>query len=374
MSFPARLTELTVEWLNAVFAARGLPGAGRIVGFDAVPASVRGGTSSVRVLTLRYDPPTDSAPKKVLAKFSSEDESVREAAREYRLYQREIAFYARYGKDPGIRTPACYAAEYDERGNTCVLLVEYVENARSRDGAESGPEDVAAAVRCLAPFHAKWWGREGSLAFIESEYALPALEKRMEKVTRAFTRIREGGHRGAFGETSFAILELWLTHARRLADYARSRPLTMCHGSFHRGQLLFPEEGVDLPWVIDWQSVSVNLGATDLARIIVSGLLPGQRRQHERPLMASYHALLVEHGVRDYPWEPFLDDYRLGIVSLIVFHSLLLADYPVEVIAKFWKGKDSFWEVLFRWPGYAAEESDVLVWLEKTVRPFSGGS
>lgn len=373
MAFPVRISELTVDWLNEVFAARGVPGARRIVGFEAVPASGRGGTSSVRVLSLTYDPPTELAPQKVLAKFSSESEAVREAAREYRLYQREISFYAHCGADPGIRTPACYAAEYDERSNTCVLLLEYVENARSREDAESGPGDVAAAVGCLAPFHARWWGREADLAFIESEYALPALEQRVEKAARAFARINEGGHRGAFGETGFAILELWLTHARRLADDARSRPQTMCHGSFHRGQILFPESGGGVPWVIDWQNVAVNVGATDLARLVVSGLLPDQRRQHERPLMARYHASLVEHGVRDYPWEQFLDDYRLGIVSLIVFHSLILADYPVEVIHRFWKGKEPFWEALFRWPGQAAEEWDVLGWLEATVRRIGAG-
>lgn len=374
MSFPVRLSELTVDWLNQVFAARGLLGARRIVAFEAAAASGRGGTSAVHVLTLTYDQPANLAPKKVFAKFSSESEAVREAAREHRLYQREIAFYAHYGTDPGIPTPVCYASEYDESSNTCVLLLEYIENARSREVQEGDPEDVEKAVRCLAPFHAKWWGRESSLAFIESEYSLPALEKRIEKVARAFARIKEGGHGGAIGETCLTILELWLAHARPLADYSMSRPLTMCHGSFHRGQILFPDHGAGSPCIIDWQNVSINIGAHDLARIVVSGLLPDQRRQHERHLLAMYHALLLEHGVRDYPLGQLFNDYRLGIVSLIVFHSLILADYPVDVITRFWKGKDPFWEELFRWPGAAAEESDVLGWLQETIRPFSGRS
>jgi aminoglycoside/choline kinase family phosphotransferase len=373
MSFPVRLSEITVDWLNAVLGAGGLLGARRVVGFDTAPASGRGGTSSVHVLTLTYDQPADLAPKKVLAKFSSESEAVREAVREHRLYQREIAFYAHYGLDPGIPTPACYASEYDERSNTCVLLLEYLENARNRDVHEGAPEDVEAAVRCLAPFHAKWWGREASLTFIESDYSLPALEKHLEKAARAFKRIQEGGHRGALGETSFAILELWLANARPLADYARSRPMTMCHGSFHRGQILFPERGAGPPWVIDWQNVSVNIGAHDLARIVVSGLLPGQRRQREPQLVALYHSLLLDHHVRDYPLDQLFNDYRLGIVSLVVFHSLILADYPVEVIAKYWKGRAPFWEMLFHWPGEAAEAWDALGWLKETLRPFSRG-
>jgi hypothetical protein len=303
----------------------------------------------------------------VLAKFSSESQAVRESAREYNLYQREVAFYAHYGKDPGIPIPACYAAEYDERANTCVLLLEYFEHARSRDDSASALEDVEAAVRCLAPFHARWWGRGGALPFIENEYDSSALEQRVAKVARAVARIKEGEHRGACGAHSLALLETWLAHAPALAKYAQRRPLTMCHGSFHRGQLLFSDRGPGGPWVIDWQNVSANIGALDLARLVVSGLLPEQRRQREREFVALYHALLLEHGVRDYPFEQLLDDYRLGVVSLVVFHSLILADYPVEVITKYWKAKDSFWEVLFHWPGQAAEEWHALGWLRQTV-------
>jgi hypothetical protein len=374
MSFPTRIADLTVEWLSGVFAARGLLDGRRLVRFEAAPAALRGGTSSVRVLTLTYDPPGGLAPQKVLAKFSSESESVREAAREYRLYQREIAFYAHCGADPGIPTPACYAAEYDARANTCVLLLEYLENARTRESLEDGPGAVEVAVRCLAPFHAKWWGRASSLTFIESEYAPSSVVRRMEKVARALGRIQAGGHRGELGETCFAILELWLAHARAWADYCQRRPLTLCHGSYHRGQILFTGPDPGSPWVIDWQNVSLNCGAHDLARIVISGLLPDQRRRCEPALLAAYHALLVERGVRDYSPAQLRDDYRLGIVSLIVFHALMFADYPVEVVAKYWKEKHSFWEVLFHWPGAAAEEAGALEWLRQTVRSLPGPS
>jgi aminoglycoside/choline kinase family phosphotransferase len=372
MSFPARLSELTVDWLNQVFDTKGLLGAGRIVAFNAVPASAQGGTSSVYVLTLTYDPPAENAPGRALAKFSAENQEVRDAVRDHRLYQREIAFYTHYGLDPGIQTPACYAADYEERSNTCVLLLQYIEEARSRAVHEGGPEDIEAAVQCLAPFHARWWGREAASRVIESYDALPVLEKRMEQAARAFARIKEGGHRGACGETSFALLDFWLAHAHALARYSRSRPQTICHGSFHRGQILFPDRGARLPWVIDWQSVSSHIGAHDLARIIVSGLFPAQRRRHERRLLALYHALLTEGGVRGYPLEQLFDDYRLAIVGLVVFHSLILADYPVEVVARHWKERTPFWEMLFRWPGDAAQEWDVLGWLETHIPPSRG--
>lgn len=369
LPFPARLSEMTVEWLNQVLEARGLLEGRRIVGFESAPASGRGGTSSVSVLALTYDQPAPRAPQKVLAKFSSEIEAVRQAARQHRLYQREIAFYERFGADPGIRTPACYFSQFDEPSHTCLLLLEYIENARRRDLDEGGPEDIERAVRCLAPFHAKWWERDSSLAFIEHEYEGSSCEIRIEKASRALRRIQEGGHGQACGATSLAILELWLARAQSWADYARSRPMTLCHGSLHRGQILFPIQGGASPWIIDWQNVAVNAGAHDLARLVVSGLLPDQRRQYERSLIALYHALLLERGVRHYSFEQLGHDYRLGLAGLIVFHSLILADYPVEVISRYWQGKDSFWEVLFHWPAAAAEDWKVLEWLNTNFRP-----
>ena len=366
MSFPAHISELTTDWLNETFARRGLLDGRKIVRFDSVPASGRGGTSSVHVLTLTYDDPGGSAPTQVLAKFSSESEAVREAVRAHRLYPREIAFYARYGANPGIPTPACYAAEFDERANTCVLLLEYFAHAHSRDVNTEGVEDVEKAVRCLAPFHAQWWG--AALDGIDHACDLTVVEQHRSQAARAFARIKDGGHRGEMGEASYAILELWLAHARPLAEYARSRPLTMCHGSFHRGQILFPDQGGGLPWVIDWQNVAIHNGANDLARIVVTGLLPGQRRQHERRLVDLYHVLLEANGVRGYSREQFRDDYRLGVANLIVFHSLMLADYSIATITKHWKGPASFWEMLFHWPGATAEEWDVVGWLAQTIR------
>jgi thiamine kinase-like enzyme len=143
--------------------------------------------------------------------------------------------------------------------------------------------------------------------------------------------------------------------------------MTMCHGSFHRDQLLFPNDGAGPPWVIDWQNVSTNIGAIDLARIIVNGLLPAQRQQHERRLLALYHTMLREHGVTGHPEQDLLDDYRFGLMNVILFHSLILADYPVEVIQKYWTARTPFWEVLFHWPGEAAKEWDVLEWMKQAV-------
>jgi hypothetical protein len=366
MSSPFRLADLTVEWLNRVFFEKGLVNSARIVSFDAAPMSAQGGTSLVYVLTFTYDCSEDGAPKKAVAKFSSESEMVREALRDYRLYQREISFYTHFGSDPGIPTPRFYAALYEAQENRCFLLLEYIAHAHMRDMHDGSPSDVELAVRYLAKFHARWWGRKTELKGIESENAPELLERRIQKVNRAFQRVGEK-FRQDFGEESFGIVRLWLDHAPGLAEYSRYRLLTMCHGSFHRGQILFPDTGNESFYVIDWQSVSIDSGPIDLARLIVSGLLPGQRREHEERFVKLYHDLLQDNGVTNYPLEELWNDYRMGVVNLIIFHTQIFADYDVAIVSKHWKGRDSFWDALFRWPGEAARECGVLEWLQRTV-------
>jgi aminoglycoside phosphotransferase (APT) family kinase protein len=366
MLFPARLSELTTEWLNEVLHGKAPFGSGRIVGFDAEPVSQRGGTSDVYILTLAYDRVACQGPRKILAKFSSENSTKRATAREHRLYQREVAFYSQYAACAGVATPVCYAARYNPADETCVLLLEYIETAHARESSEGSPEDIALVVRHLATFHAKWWGRTHDITGLESEYCPDFLERRINNVTRGVERLA-GGFRTELGDTAATILDLWLANARPLAEYAKHRPMTMSHGSLHRGQILFSDCDPAALCIIDWQTVSIDFGANDLARIVVSGLTSAQRREREVGLIESYHRTLLEQGPISYSLSELLDDYRLGIVNLIAFHAQVFAVYEVGVVAKYWQGPDSLWDALFRWPGQAADERGALEWLKKTV-------
>jgi hypothetical protein len=366
MSFPLRLEDITVEWLDELFGSLGLLASARVTGVQPERMSGQGGTSVVYALKISYDRPDHSGPEKLLAKFSSEVAAIREAVREYRLYQREIAFYARYAKDPGIPTPRCYASGYEPAENRCFLLLEYIESAHMREMHAGSPADVEIAVKYLAPFHARWWGRSKELVGIESENSSEFLEQRMQKVTRGLQKI-SNGFRDDFGKEPLAIVELWLAHARSIAAHFIQRPLTMCHGSFHRGQILFSDPPENSLFVIDWQSVSIDLGAIDLSRIILSGLLPDQRKQYEQHLVEMYHQILIDGGVKGYSLPELWDDYRLGIINLLVFHTQIFADYDVAVVAKRWKGSDSFWDALFKWPAAAAEDCGAFEWFRKMV-------
>ncbi|CAM2011275.1 oxidoreductase family protein [Acanthopleuribacter pedis] len=370
--FPTDVEALTVAWLNGVLS----DGSAAVIDFQAEKLGEQGRTSVVYVLTLTYDRAT-ALPTKVVAKFSAGEQYVKNAVQALNVFEREVLFYRHFGDQAGIPVPHCYAAEYSREENACVLLLELVVNARQPDLFHGTVAEVALAVEHLAPFHARWWGRRELPGDVPCDYDRPELY--VADVTKALNKIPEE-HRDNVGRTVIEVLELWLQHHRQLAAYCRTLPLTLCHGSFHRQQLLFPTAENDPFRVIDWQSTGMDCGPIDLARLIVTGLLPDDRKKHEAPLVARYHALLCEHGVTDVSLAQVWEMYQLGIVRILVLHIHVFAHFSVKLMIEHWRKvaeERSLWKILFQWPQQALLEHDVPALLRRLASqasvPAAGG-
>lgn len=345
--FPTHIDAVTVAWLNQVLADD-VP----ITAFQADKLAEQGRTSVVYLLTLTYAGAT-TRPAKVVAKFSAGEQYVKKALQTQNVFEREVLFYRHFGNRAGIPVPHCYAAEYDPEENACVLLLEFIENARQPDLFHGTVAEVALAVEHLAPFHARWWRSREVPPGIPCAYDRPDLH--LADVTKALAKIPPE-YRDHVGQTVIEVLELWVQHHQQIAAYGRARPLTLCHGSFHRQQLLYPGAENDPFRVIDWQSVGLDSGPVDLARLIVTGLLPEKREAHEALLVARYHALLCEHGVTDTSPAQVWDLYRLGIVRILVLHIQVFAHFSVKLMIEHWSKvaeERSLWKILFQWPQQA---------------------
>ena len=371
MSFPTELSEITVEWLNEVMIRNGILDTERILDLKHEDVPKQGGTSLTYILTLSYDRRPDHAPQKLLVKLTTDNKNLRDVVGSYDGFQREVHFYETVGSDAGIPIPRCYASGYNADDHSCLLLMDYIDNTCLRDVGDGPVSDIELAVRKLACFHAKWWRKTDRLFGVYHEDDPFLLEPRISRTTDALELMRRR-YRKDVGNTIVTLLDLWLRSARLLADYTMSLPQTLCHGDFHRRQLLLPVAEGDPFCVIDWQSVSIDFGPSDLARIILTGLLPGQRKENERTLLTLYHALLLQHGVTDYSFEQFLDQYRLGIIRQAVIHAQLLVMMNVADSLEWWategpKGT-GMWELLYHWPSQAVEEHDVIPYLETLVQ------
>jgi hypothetical protein len=354
--FPTQIGELTVAWLNDALAEQEVETA-RVVDLSTEKLAEQGQTSAAYLLTLTYDQPTEM-PGRLVAKFAEVQDHVKDAQPSQEYFEREVAFYRRFGDKAGIPVPRCYAAQYDAEKKVSFLLLEYVEDGSRPDQSHATVAEVEIAVEHLAPFHARWWQRSEELAGMSCEFDQP--DRHVDNVTRALERIPEE-HRDDLGRTAIEVLELWVKHAPRIAAHCAKGPLTLCHGSFHRKQLLFPMAQDDPFRVIDWQSVTIDCGPIDLARLLVTALPPDARREHETRLVERYHALLVEHGVADYSLEQAWHHYYLGIVRVLVLHVQVFAIFDVKLMLEHFAGlpeDQSLW-LLFQWPEQALTEHGI---------------
>lgn len=366
-SFPARIDQVSIAWLNQVLDTAGVLGSNRVTNVQAGAATTAGRASSVHVLTLDYEHPGGEVPRRIVVKFPAENPLFRNAAAARRSYQREVDFYRHFAQEAGIPVPRCYAAEHDPQSDSFVLLLEHVDGAARKGVTESTIAEVDAAVKHLAAFHSRWWDRPQALKGILLEYGPQSQDEHVRGVLRALDRLPAEA-RDQVGANVLSLLERWLRSADRIADHCLRGPLTMCHGSFHYEQLLHPPTAGGAPHVVDWQSVCIDCGPSDLARLLVTSLSPELRRRHETRLVDRYQAHLHDAGIRGYETDRLWNHYRLGVVKILVLHVQVFAIFDPQVLLQRWQSPDtspSMWTLLFGWPGQAAEDHDVAALLER---------
>ena len=367
--FPRSIQGISLEWLNGVLSDWGGIQACRC---EAHPE--QGVTSQVYILHLQCARGGRLQPQQVLVKLATDSAAARDALSESRAFRREIDFYRELGGCAGIAVPRCYALGYDEADHSFLLLLEYLGDCSVRDVLVGTVGEVTTAVDALAGFHARWWGRAAELPFIQREGDEAQLRNRLARLGVALDNIR-AHHRREVGETLIELLELFIPHAALLAAEARSGPLTLCHGDYHRKQLLFPDNDAGRFCVIDWQTVCIDRGANDLARIVVTGLTGAQRRRHETALVERYHRRLCDAGVEDYPLEQLWQHYALGVARLLAIHSLVFAGFDIAPLIQQWRDKGADWyEVLFRWPAEAAAERGIQSSLSDFIERLPGAA
>lgn len=269
------------EWLDgaAVTAVASEP-----VGTGQVADTLR--------LRLTYDRP-GTGPATLIAKVPSTEEASRVAARLTRTYEIEASFYRDLAGGLPVRAPRCYYADHDPDTDAYVVLLEDVAPAAQGDQiAGCSRAEIEAAVDELALLHGPRWGDESLLDVAWLHRSQPEnvanLVALVEGVTPAFL--------ARLGERLAPATVATLERLRpRLGDYLhhRPRPWTVVHGDFRADNLLF---GLDRVVVVDWQTVGLGPGPSDLAYLLGTSLVPAERRAHERDLVARYAEGLRAQG------------------------------------------------------------------------------
>ncbi len=342
---PQSPDQLTPSWLTEALQADGsLRSAGAVSSFDA--ETVGEGVGFIGLLArlhLQYSGQADGAPSTIIAKFPAQTEGGLAIGKLYGMYEREVRFYAEIGDRVGLRTPHCYYSAMDiDRDRYLLLLEDMAASGRVGDQVAGCSEDEALlAVTELAKLHATWWDspklqeitwppRGSDLVRLSMQALYPQASKAL---------MEQSGDRMP-AEIARALPTLGQRVLAAIPEL-EARPETIIHGDYRLDNLFFGN--AEAPYelaVFDWQAPSRTNGSYDLAFFVSGCMLPERRRACEGRLIRGYYDVLVERGVRDYPFQELMDDYRRSLAAALAIMTVsgTTLEQTNERAVKLWEG------------------------------------
>ena len=273
-------------------ALSGVLGGGRVVVVEATPVG-NGLVADTFRLSLTYEP-AGAGPPTVVAKVPAVDETSRTAARLTRTYEIESSFYRDLAPTLPVRAPHCYDAAYEpETGDYHVVLEDAAPAVQGDQLAGCTLAEIEAAVNQLVLLHGSRWGDETLLDRAWLHRAQPDRIDETATLVDMLVPVFLQRFAARLEPSTVALVER-LAPRLRAHLHDRPGPWTVVHGDFRADNLLFSAAEVV---VVDWQTVAVGPGPADLAYLLGASLLPEDRREHEKALVARYTAGLREHGV-----------------------------------------------------------------------------
>ena len=316
---PQSPAQLTPSWLTEALQTDGAISGNTVVSsFDA--ETIGEGVGLIGLLArlrLQYSGDAEGAPRTVIAKFPSQTEGGLALGKLYGVYEREVRFYAEIGDQVGLSTPRCYYSAMDIDSDRYFLLLEdLAASGRVGDQVAGCSEDEALlAVRELAKFHAIWWDspklQEITWLARGSDLVRASMQALYPQASKTIIK-QFGGRLTAEIASEMATLDQRVLAALPQLD---AQPETITHGDYRLDNMFFGVDGAAYELaVFDWQTLNRSNGPYDLAYFVSGCMAPERRRECEARLIQAYHEVLLERGVRNYPFSELLKDYRRSLV------------------------------------------------------------
>ena len=333
-AIPSHPDALTPDWLTERLRAVGLLAKAAVTALRWEPIGTGQVGDSVRI-HLTYDRP-DAGPATLAAKFPAADPTSRGTAAAFGLYAKEVGFYRELQHRLAVRVPQVVAAEIAADGVEFILLFEDLGPARGGNQiAGCTIADARAGVIQAAAIHAPSWGHAEILAtpWLQPRPEVSAQVQALYPNAQAIFRERYAGQL----EPEYMRICEELAEAGEAWFGRNQAPQCLIHGDFRLDNMLFDTRGgAEQIAILDWQTVALGSGLTDLGYFLGTGIGDDLRRGHEDELLALYCTEMARRGVpltREAIW----DDYVIGAL-----HGISTAVFSAAYVERTQRGDANF--------------------------------
>jgi hypothetical protein len=316
--FPTGPDAMTPEWLGA---ALGAP-AGMLRGWTSAAVGTGQMCDSFR-LQLDWAEGVSGfgaeLPASVIAKCPSHDAASRHVAALTGTYVKEVAWYRELAGQAAVSAPRCYHADIDANDVDFILILE--DLAPARQGDQLAGMDLAALAPCIseaAKLHAMLWDSPELDGF-------SWLKRDNADIVRAlFPQLYAGFRERYAARLAPDVLDLGAEIVAHLDQWLARTPAarTIIHGDLRIDNILFAEGGARC-WLVDWQTLGIGSGASDLAYLVGTSIADPAARD-DKAAFALWLDALQAAGVGVDP-AALWTDYRIGALSgyfMAVFASM----------------------------------------------------
>ena len=330
MTLPSFPEGVTAEWLTELLRGEGL-----LPGSNVVTAVTReqvgdgtGMMSELSRIRVTYDGDVD-LPGSFVAKYPSQNETNREVAMSYNLYEREVRYFAELDPVTTAYSPRPYVTRLE--GDNFLILMEDMEDYRVGDQtAGADLADTQSAVDELAKLHGTFWNQVDALDWVPGIADSYHADNMATLVEVGWPNMCEIFSDFIDPEVA-AIGARFCDQIRGLQSDMYSAPVTLLHGDFRMENIFFGDQPGQRPIaIIDWQGPLIGCGMVDVALMLGQSTRTEVRREHEQDLVARYVEGLKAAGVEGYDQEAAWQDYQHAMLYNWVYTGVVAGTLDVH--------------------------------------------
>lgn len=209
---------------------------------------------------------------------------------------------------PDIEAPACFGGEYHASDGSYAIALE---DLRQRDAhfanvkSDVSLEHVQSILSMLARLHATYW--ESPRFYADLDWVQPHTSGDIYTMfnhpdlvpAMIAAEIEVNQYKKELVQSAGQTADGLYREFRKLQRHQSTLSQTLCHGDTHIGNTyLFSDGSAGL---LDWQLMARGYCMHDVTYLLMTSLSVGDRRRHERDLLAFYRRQLESAGIGNVP-------------------------------------------------------------------------